>query len=150
MITRPLDLASKLRPEPRDFGALFFVNAGLIVLFFALFGSRFVLAPGLGIDFQPPRVEGANANARPPTHVITLTNSGVVFTSAGPHKMEELPAWLKEQAKGTESPTLLMHSEALVPVAIVAKIAGQARRAGFAHVLSAAEEPVPLSPRSTP
>ena len=48
MITRPLDLASKLRPEPRNFDWLFFVNAGLLVLFFVLFGSRFVLAPGEG------------------------------------------------------------------------------------------------------
>ena len=32
MITRPLDLASKLRPEPRNFDWLFFVNAGLLSL----------------------------------------------------------------------------------------------------------------------
>ncbi len=150
MITRPLDLASKLRPEPQNFGALFFVNAGLIVLFFALFGSRFVLAPGLGIDFRPPRVEGANANARPPTHVISVMNSGLVLTSTGPHKMAELPAWFEQQARGTESSTLLMHSEALVPYPIIAKIAGQARHAGFQHVLSAAEEPAPTLRRSAP
>ena len=31
MITRPLDLASKMRPEPRNFDWLFYVNAGLLV-----------------------------------------------------------------------------------------------------------------------
>jgi len=141
MITRPLDLASKLRPEPRSFGALFFVNAGLLVLFFSLFGARFVLAPGVEIDFQLPRVEGAGANARPPTHVITVTNSGQVFTGGGPRKMEELPAWLKDQVRGIAEPTLLMQVEARVPNSIVAKITGEARRAGFAHVLYAAEDP---------
>ena len=45
MITRPLDLAAKLRPPPRSFDALFWVNVGVVVGFFALFGSRFVLAP---------------------------------------------------------------------------------------------------------
>jgi len=141
MITRPLDLASKLRPEPRNYGALFFVNAGLLVLFFSLFGSRFTLAPGLGIDFQLPRVEGANANARPPTHVIVVTNSGQVFTGSGPRKMEELPAWFREQVRGGAETTLLMQVEASVPHSIVAKITGEARRAGFSHVLLAAEEP---------
>lgn len=141
MITRPLDLASKLRPEPRNFGALFFVNAGLLVLFFSLFGSRFILAPGVEIDFQLPRVEGASANARPPTHVITVTNSGQVFTGGGPRKLEELPAWLKDQVRGVAEPTLLMQVEARVPNSIVAKITGEAARAGFAHVLYAAEDP---------
>ena len=32
MITRPLDLASRLRPEPRSFDWLFYVNGGVIVL----------------------------------------------------------------------------------------------------------------------
>jgi biopolymer transport protein ExbD len=32
MITRPLDLASKLRPEPRNFDFLFLINGGLILI----------------------------------------------------------------------------------------------------------------------
>ena len=52
MITRPLDLAAKMRAEPRSFDALFYVNVGVLALFFLVFGSRFVLAPGLGVDFK--------------------------------------------------------------------------------------------------
>ncbi len=143
MITRPLDLAAKLRAEPLNFGALFFANAGLLVLFFALFGSPFVLAPGLGVDFRLPTAEGANANARPPTHVITVTNSGQIFTDGGGCKLEELPAWLKEQAAKVREPTLLVRGESLVPNSVVAEISGAARRAGFEHVLWAAEAPAP-------
>lgn len=67
MIVRPLDLASRLRPEPRDFDALFYVNAGMLALFFSLFGSRFVIAPGLELDFQVPVVAGAGRGPlRPP------------------------------------------------------------------------------------
>jgi len=62
MITRPLDLASKLRPPPRDFDFVFLVNGGLIVMFFMLFGSRFVLAPGLGVDFIMPEMPGGGAH----------------------------------------------------------------------------------------
>src|SRR5207248_1917121 len=63
MITRPLDLAAKLRPEPRNFDFLFLVNGGLLVLFFLLFESRFVLAPGLGLDLHLPEVPGARSGA---------------------------------------------------------------------------------------
>ena len=62
MLTRPLELASRLRPAPRGLAWPFLVNAGLLVLFFSLFGSRFVLAPGLGVDFRLPTVAGANAH----------------------------------------------------------------------------------------
>ena len=65
MITHPLDLASRLRPPPRSFDALFLVNGGLIILFFFLFGSRFVLAPGLGVGFQLPEMAAAGAGAAP-------------------------------------------------------------------------------------
>src|SRR4051812_7709238 len=47
MITRPFDLVSRLNAPPRDFNAIAWVNVGVIVLFFGILGSRFVLAPGL-------------------------------------------------------------------------------------------------------
>src|SRR6476620_1297046 len=101
MITRPLDLASKLRPEPRSMDAVFFVNAGLLVLFFSLFGSRFVLAPGLGLDFRLPTAVGARANARIATHMINVISSGQIFTSDGSRTKEQFTVWLNAQAKST-------------------------------------------------
>lgn len=141
MITRPLDLASRLRPEPRNLDWLFFVNAGLLGLFFALFGSRFVLAPGLGVDFRLPVVAGANAGARPPTHVISITNGGQIFTNAGLQKMDEMGDWLLKQAVGVEAPLLLVRGGDRVPISVVADVASAARRAGF-ETIWAAEEPV--------
>ena len=131
MITRPLDLASRLRPEPRNFDWLFFVNAGLLVLFFALFGSPFVLAPALGVDFRLPTVLGANANAKPPTHVISVLNTGQIFTSHGIRKLEELDAWFLEQAQTTKQPRLLVRGDVGVSTAVLATIAGSAKKAGF-------------------
>ena len=45
MITRPLDLALELQPEPRSFDALFYINVGLVGLFFTrlLQGDRVAL-----------------------------------------------------------------------------------------------------------
>lgn len=141
MITRPLDLASRLREPPRSFDWLCFVNVGLLVLFFSLFGSRFVLAPGLGIDFRLPIVTGANANARPATHVISVINSGQIFTPDGLRKMSELADWLKMQARDVEAPLLLVRAGADVPTAVLADVASAARGAGFEMIWAAGEPP---------
>jgi hypothetical protein len=81
MIARPLDLASRLRPPPQGMGTLHYVNVGLLVVFFGAFGSRFVLAPGLGVDFQLPQLAGAQAGAAQATDVISVLRSGQILTS---------------------------------------------------------------------
>lgn len=141
MLTRPLDLASKLRDAPRNFDWLFVANAGLLILFFSLFGSRFVLAPGLGVDFRLPKVGGANLNARPPTHTISVINSGLIFTGDGARKLEELGPWLLREGKGTRAPLLLVRGSAAVPISVVADIADAAYRAGFEVLLAAEDQP---------
>jgi len=141
MITRPLELASRLREPPRSLDGLFYVNVGLLALFFSLFGSRFVLAPGLGIEFRLPGVAGANANARPATHVISVINSGQIFTADGLRKMSELADWLKLQAQGTAAPLLLVRAGADVPTAVLADVASAARGSGFEMIWAAGEPP---------
>jgi biopolymer transport protein ExbD len=138
MITRPLELASQLRPEPRNLDWLHFVNAGLLVLFFSLFGSRFVLAPGLGVDLR--QMSGSRAGAAPTTHYISVTHSGVIFTNDGPVTLEGLKGWLKEEAKKAPHPSLLVRADAGVKTGEFADIASAAWAAGFS-VVWATEEP---------
>lgn len=151
MITRPLDLASRLRAAPRSLDALFFVNAGLLVFFFSIFGSPLVLLPALAVDFQLPEVSGANADARPATHFITVLNAGQILAGDGVRTPVQLEAWLKEQAnrwkmkpakKGNAvvSPTLLVLASSRVELSVLTDIAGTARAAGF-DVRVAATEP---------
>ena len=102
MITRPLDLASKLRPEPRNFDALFYVNVGALALFFLVFGSRFVLAPGLGVDFELPKLPGAVSNAVTTTSTISVKNSGQIFAD-GLLSLPQLREWLKTLRKKNAS-----------------------------------------------
>lgn len=141
MITRPLDLASKLRPEPRSFDFLFFVNGGLIVFCFVMFGSRFVLAPGLGLNFQVQELSGARAGAVPTTHRITVQTSDRIFTDAGPVGLAELKSWLAVQAKTVKQPSLLIIASKRVALGSIMEIGGMATAAGFVQVQSAAEEP---------
>ncbi len=141
MIARPLDLASRLRSEPRNFDFLFFVNGGLIVLFFLLFGSRFVLAPGLGVDFQMLTVPGARSGATQTTHRITVKPSGLIFIEDGPADLERLGKWLESEAKKTRQPSLLIIASKDVPGGKIAEIANVAHATGFVKVQWAAEEP---------
>jgi biopolymer transport protein ExbD len=145
VITRPLDLAAKLRPDPRSFDALFFVNGGLIVLFFFLFGSSFVLSPGLGVDFALPRVPAASSDARMTTHVITVVNAGQVIAD-GMRSVDELQPWLEAKAKTEKHPSLLVQVGARVPASISTRILGMAHAAGFAVTLATEEQDRPANP----
>ncbi len=142
MITRPLDLASRLRPEPRTYDWLFFVNIGVIGLFFVLFGSRFVLAPGLGVNFHVPTMPGAIAGAAPTTHRISVVRSNLVFVdSLGSIDMKMLRVWLEQEAKKTKRPSLLVLVGAAASATDFTDIASVAHAAGFMHVQMGAQEP---------
>ncbi len=146
MIARPLDLASRLRPAPQGLGSIHYVNVGLLALYFFIFGSRFVLAPGLGVDFELPRVSGARAGASQTTDYINVLRSGQVFTDAGLVNMGQLAGWLKARASRESSPTLLIRASSGVTLDELVAIQGAARDAGFGRVLIGAEDrgPAPV------
>lgn len=132
MITRPLELASRLRPEPRNFDWLFFVNAALIGLFFVFFGSRFVLAPGVSADFRLPAIAGANAGARTTTHTVAVENAGMILAGDGRLDMRQLGEWLRAQARAAKQPpVLLVQANQTVPISVTLEIADLAKAAGF-------------------
>ena len=139
MITRPLDLASKLRPEPRSYDWLFFVNAGSLAGMFFFFGSKFVLAPAVGVDFRLPEVPAAAVDARPATHHVNVTNSGQIFVRDGLLAPEQLRPWLREQAGTVREPVLLVLASDGVPTQVSFEIVGAAREAGFAVRFAATE-----------
>ncbi|MBI5380384.1 MAG: biopolymer transporter ExbD [Opitutae bacterium] len=139
MITRPLDLASRLQRPPPSFDWLFFVNGGVLVLFFLLFGSRFVLAPGLGVDFRMPVVPGALAGASTTTHMISVKNGGLIFADSGALSLAQLREWLKAAARTTKDPILLVRASAGVPMSDLTDIYTVAQEAGFIRVVWGAE-----------
>jgi biopolymer transport protein ExbD len=150
MIARPLDLASRLRPPPQGMGALHYVNVGLLGLFFLTFGSRFVLAPGLGVDFQLPQFAGAEEGAVETTHVISVLRSGQIFSEDGVVDIGQLREWLKARAaRSGPHPTLLVRASAGVNLAKLFEIEGAAHDAGF-RVLLGAEERGPPAVSETP
>lgn len=145
MITRPLDLASRPRRPARNFDAFYFINAGLIGLFFFLFGSRFVLAPGLGVGleggFAVPSMAGANEGAVATNVVISVPRSGVALVDEGMVNFARLGEWLQAQAQAHKRPALLIRADKRVPMQDIADIRSMAAAAGFVYVQVAFEEP---------
>jgi biopolymer transport protein ExbD len=144
MITRPLDLASRPRRMPRNFDAFYFINAGLLVLFFFLFGSRFVLAPGLGVrlkgGFALPTMKGAQASAVATNVFISVPRSGVALVDEGVITYTQLGGWLQARAKEHKAPVLLIRADGSVPMQDIADIEARATAAGFIYVQVAFEE----------
>ncbi|HUL53675.1 MAG TPA: biopolymer transporter ExbD [Opitutaceae bacterium] len=134
MITRPLDLAARLRPPPRSFDLLFLVNGALIVLFFLLFGSRFVLAPGLGVKFRLPEMAGAVEGAAAATVVISVPRSNMVLVEDGMYNYAQLRSWLQKRAHREKGLVLLVRADRSVPSEDMGIIADMAVQAGFVGV----------------
>ncbi|MDR1280859.1 MAG: hypothetical protein LBK99_08555 [Opitutaceae bacterium] len=139
MITRPLDLASRMRGAPRSFDAFFYVNIGLILLFFGLFGSRFVLSPGLATDFRLPAASGSLAGAMTADVVIAVPRDDMVLVEGEARNFDQLRKWLQDRVGERTDARLLVQAGAPVSAHELARIYAIAAEAGFASVILAAE-----------
>lgn len=141
MITRPLDLASRMRSQPRNFDAFFYVNIGLILLFFGLFGSRFILFPGLSTEFKLPESSIGLAGAQMADVVIAVPRHDMALVDGEVRSFEQLRKWLDGRAKDRSGARLLVQAGASVSAADLAQLYTIAAEAGFAGVVLAAEVP---------
>ncbi len=146
MITRPLDLASKLRPAPRMMDSVFYANLVLLGLFFALFGSRFVISPSVelgGANLVLPTATSPATSGASTTSVISVLGSDMVFTSDGRMTYGELARWLPTQvARGSEKESrLLVRADVRVTARDLARLSDMATAAGFSGVQLALENP---------
>lgn len=135
MIARPLNLAATLRRQPRSFDWVFYVNFGLIALFFVLFGSRFVLSPALAVDgedFRIATVPEETAGLVASTLVVSVKANGQIFVDPnGLVNYEQLRVWLATRAKRTPGATLLIRPDQAVRFDDVAKISVAAKEVGL-------------------
>jgi biopolymer transport protein ExbD len=141
MITRPLDLSSRLKRPPRGFETLFYVNGGLLVLFFVLFGSRFVTSPGLGLSFEVPVMPGALEGAVATDVVIAIKGDNMAFVEGAKVNFAGLRQYLAERAHGRSGLRLLVQADAALATRDLTEVYDMARAAGFASVQIAAEPP---------
>ena len=145
MITRPLDLASRLRQPPGPLAGLAVSLANLVLLglFFSLFGSRFVLSPGLPVDFALPAVSGALSGGTPTEIVIAVKDSNFIVTEDGLMTLGQLRSWLEKRAAEKPGATLLVQADVSVSLRDWSAVVQLVRSAGMQPQLQIAAEPSP-------
>ena len=146
MITRPFELESRLSPPPRDLDFVVWVNVAVIVLFFGLLGSRFVLAPGLLIGsgnegFALPATTGLQ-HSPTASVVVSYRQDDVILFEGAIVKLPELQQRLEAYAKQHPGEVLLLLADKHVSAQAVTDLAAMAQSVGFAYVLMAGETPV--------
>jgi biopolymer transport protein ExbD len=143
MITRPLELESRLSRPPRDLDFVAWVNVALVVLFFSLLGSRFVLAPGLLIGTDGEKFElsktAASQYSRTASIVVSYRRDDVILFEGAIIKLPELQQRLTDYAKKHPGQVLLLIADRQVTLDAVAKLSEMARSVGFAYVQTATE-----------
>jgi biopolymer transport protein ExbD len=153
MITSPLELQSRLSPPPRDLDFFAWVNVGVIVLFFGLLGSRFVLAPGLPIgvaadsELVLPEVADAVANAGPASVVVSYRRKNVILFEGGKYTLPELRKHMEAYARQHPGAVMLVRADRQVSMQDFLNLCEMAREVGFANVIAAAEQPSPGTDR---
>ena len=153
MITRPLDLESRMSPPPRDFNAVAWVNVGLIVLFFSLLGSRFVLATGVLVGvgeagvIELPSVNPASASTAATSVVVSYRRDNVILFEGGMYSLAELRKHMAAYTKDNPGSVMLVRADKQVSNQALADLFAMAGAVGFKNVLLAAEPTVPESPQ---
>ena len=143
MITRPLELESRLSPPPRDLDFFAWVNVALIALFFGLLGSRFILAPGLliggsGGDFELPKTPQAQYSATGSV-VVSYRSDNVILFEGAIVKLPELKLRLADYAKKHPGEVLLLLADRQVTLQAITDLSAMAESVGFAYVQTAGQ-----------
>ncbi len=153
MITRPLELESRMSPPPRDLDFVAWVNVGVIVLFFSLLGSRFVLAPGVSIgladDANPlvlPQGGGTLESTGTAAVVVSYRRDNVILFEGGMFSLTDLRKQMEVYAKKHPGAVMLVRADRQVSFQAGLELADMARSVGFANVVLAIEPPAPQNP----
>ena len=152
MITRPLELESRMSPPPRDLDFVAWVNVGMIVLFFSLLGSRFVLAPGLLVGLgEPGAVELPNIGTASQGYdkasvVVSIRSDRVILFDGGMYSLSELRKHMAGYIKSHPGAVMLVKADRQVSVQAFADLSEMARSVGFEHVILGGEPSGPQQP----
>lgn len=145
MITRPLELGSRLSPPPRDLDFFAWVNVGVIALFFGLLGSPFVLAPGPLVDvsrqspMELPQAGNMAEGTSGAAVVVSYRRDNVILFEGGMYTLPELQKHMEGYAKKHPGAVMLVLADRQVSVQAFLDLCAMARSLGFASVQAAAE-----------
>ncbi|HEY0862923.1 MAG TPA: biopolymer transporter ExbD [Lacunisphaera sp.] len=142
-----------MSPPPRDLNAVAWVNVGLIVLFFSLLGSRFVLATGVLVEvgeagaIELPSVNPASASTAATSVVVSYRRDNVILFEGGMYSLAELRRHMQAYTKNNPGSVMLVRADKQVSNQALADLFAMAGAVGFKNVLLAAE---PTRPENSP
>lgn len=143
MITRPLDLQSKLSPMARSFDGLFWLNVGVVVVFFTLLGSKFVLPYGVAVGTDGGSMLPAAGNLAQgvagPTVVVSYRSESIILFEDGIYSFTDLRAQMERYIKAHPGTVVLVRINAEAPVKAFIQISELAQTLGYAGVVLAAD-----------
>ena len=136
MITQPL--VAHLRKPPRSLDVLFYVNVGVLALFFTLWGSKYVLSPG--IPFDLPISDGAVESAVATDFVVNMQRDNLILFEGGRYSLESFKVKLDEVANGQGGKgraRLLLRTDRQTSTQALGAFLAVAMAAGFSVQLAA-------------
>ncbi|EDY80979.1 hypothetical protein VDG1235_596 [Verrucomicrobiia bacterium DG1235] len=118
-----------------------FLDLCVIGLFFALFSSKFVMAPGLTLAL--PVVESSQVAISPVYEVVTVTEvkgEEMIFFQDGKYDLESLGKLFVRRGGAQEGATLLVKADMAVSMQTLSSLSQLAIEAGYTRVQLATEE----------
>lgn len=140
MLTSPLELKRHL-PEPDNrINMVPFLDLCVIGLFFTLYSSRFVFAPGVTIDLS--EVDALARTGMPTPAVLTVRDNDIMLFEGEIFRIESLSEKLDQfvQSGKIDGTALLIKADKSVDMQDVLRICDIARQAGFGKVQLATDE----------
>lgn len=140
MITRPLDLLSRLNRPARDLDVMHWISVIVVMVFFTLVGSRFVIAPGLLIggneaEFGLPRLGGGAQYLATAPVVVGFRRDNVILFEGGVYKrLVDLAGPLQAAGRRHRGEILHVMADRQVSVVLVAELSELAIKSGFGGV----------------
>lgn len=129
-------------PEPVSVGFWGFLDACLIGLFFALFGSKFIITPGLIVDL--PRLESTRVVAVAPEYdVLTVgevEGEEMILFEGRILTLDKFESFLEKRGVIDSRATLLLRVDAYVSMQTLASLVEAASDAGYNRIQIATEE----------
>lgn len=136
---RAINLDSEI-PKGARLGFWPFVDLCAIGLFFALFSSKFVMAPGITLAL--PEVDNPQVAISPYNEVVSISEvkgEEMIFFQDSVLNLESFARYLEKRGGVQDGTTLLVRADARVTMQTLSSLSEIAMRAGYAKVQLAAE-----------
>lgn len=127
-------------PTPAKLSFWPFVDLCAIGLFFALFGSKFIIAPGIGVEL--PRLESEGITMAENYEVLTVNEvegKEMIMFQGTVLNLDSMRRLLNAREEVQEGVTLLVRSDAAVSMKTLVSLSEIATEAGYARIQLATE-----------